>query len=157
MIYKSIYSSPLGFIEICADDEAVFSLKFDSSPSKEYTENDITRLAAEELEKYFSGELRDFTFPVKTEGTAFQQEVYSAVSKIPYGETRTYKQIAAQIGDDKAARAVGNALNKNKILIAVPCHRVIGGLRSSLFGYSAGEMIKEALLNFEKNQLKINK
>ena len=157
MIYKSVYSSPVGYIEICADSQAVFSIKFDSSPSKEYTENDISRLAAKELGEYFAGSLQGFTFPIKTEGTAFQEEVYSAVKRIPYGETRTYKQIAAEIGDDKAARAVGNALNKNPVLIAIPCHRVIGLIKSSLFGYSAGEMIKEALLNFEKNQLSIKK
>lgn len=154
MINKSVLSTALGYIEICADGgEEVTGIYFTSAPSKTYTENENTALASKQLNEYFKGERKDFDFPMKPEGSEFQKAVWEQCRKTAYGETTTYKKIAAEIGDDKAARAVGNALGENPILIAIPCHRVI---RKSNFlsGFSAGEAIKEALLNFEKNNLK---
>lgn len=156
MINKSVWSSPLGYIEICADGGAeVTRLYFTSTPSKTYTENENTALAARQLEEYFKGERKEFDFPMKPEGSDFQKMVWEQCRKIKYGETSTYKEIATAIGDDKAARAVGNALGENPILIAIPCHRVIRK-NNFLSGFAAGAAVKEALLNFEKNTLKNN-
>ena len=85
----------------------------------------------------------------------FQKMVWEQCRKIKYGETGTYKEIATAIGDDKAVRAVGNALGENPILIAIPCHRVIRK-NNFLSGFAAGAAVKEALLNFEKNTIKKN-
>lgn len=154
MINKSVWSSPLGYIEVCADGGAeVTRLYFTSTPSKNYTQNENTSLAVKQLEEYFKGERKYFDFPMKPDGTEFQKTVWEQCRKINYGETSTYKDLATAIGDDKAARAVGNALGENPILIAIPCHRVIGK-RNFLSGFSAGTAVKEALLNFEKNILK---
>lgn len=154
MIYKSVFSSPLGYIEICADGgEEVTRIYFTSSPSKTYTESENTALAAKQLDEYFKGERKTFDFPVKAEGTLFQEQVWEQCRKTDYGKTTTYKEIATAIGDDKAARAVGNALDNNPLLIVVPCHRVIRK-NNFLSGFSAGAAVKEALLNFEKNNLK---
>ena len=154
MIYKSIYSSPLGYFEICADGgESITRIYLTSSPSKSYTENSLTQAAAVQLAEYFQGQRRQFDLPLAPEGTAFQKEVWRACGEIPYGQTSTYKEIATAIGDDKAARAVGNALHENPILIAIPCHRVIGK-NNFLSGFGAGAAVKEALIGAEKNFLK---
>ena len=154
MIYKSVYSSPLGYFEICSDGgESITRLYLTSSPSASYTENALTRLAAVQLEEYFSGDRRTFDLPLDPDGTAFEKEVWRACREIPYGETRTYKEIAAAIGDEKAVRAVGKAIDANPIFICIPCHRVLGK-RSFLSGFAADAAIKEALLGAEKNYLK---
>jgi len=101
-----------------------------------------------ELNSYFKGTLKTFTVPLSPKGTAFQQKVWQALIKIPYGQTRTYGQIAEAIGHPKAARAVGGACNKNPIAIIIPCHRVVGS-NQSLIGYAFGVDIKTKLLNLE--------
>ena len=108
----------------------------------------ITR-AAEQLNEYFAGIRTVFEFPVMPAGTAFQKKVWDAVSAIPYGETRTYKEIAEQAGNSLAARAVGMANNRNPAVIVIPCHRVIGH-NGALTGYGGGLDVKEYLLDLEK-------
>ena len=103
----------------------------------------------EELREYFAGTRRAFTLPLAPAGTPFQQEVWAALREIPYGETRTYGQIAARIGRPKACRAVGMANNRNPIGIVVPCHRVVGA-SGALVGYAAGLAVKESLLRLER-------
>lgn len=98
---------------------------------------------------YFAGSRRRFTLPLAPEGTPFQQKVWEALRNIPYGETRTYKQIAIQIGHNQSFRAVGMANNRNPIVIVVPCHRVIG-YDGKLTGYAGGLDIKEQLLELER-------
>lgn len=105
--------------------------------------------AARELGEYFDGIRRTFTFPISLQGTPFQKEVWRALRSIPYGETRTYGQIAAQIGRPKAVRAVGMANHRNPLPIVVPCHRVVGA-DGSLTGYAGGLDIKTLLLRLEK-------
>lgn len=105
--------------------------------------------AARELGEYFAGIRRTFTFPISVQGTPFQQEVWRALRSIPYGQTRTYGQIAAQIGRPKAVRAVGMANHRNPLPIVVPCHRVVGA-DGSLTGYAGGLDIKTLLLRLEK-------
>ena len=107
--------------------------------------------AKNELEEYFDGKRKEFDLPLKQEGTEFQKKVWNALSKIPYGETRTYKEIAKMIGNEKASRAVGMANNKNNIPIIIPCHRVIGS-DGKLVGYALGLDIKQYLLDLESKK-----
>lgn len=109
----------------------------------------LLRRAAEELGEYLAGRRHDFTVPLDPRGTDFQRQVWQALRSIPYGETRTYGQIAEQIGRPHAARAVGMANNRNPIAILIPCHRVIGS-DGSMTGYAAGIAIKERLLALER-------
>lgn len=103
----------------------------------------------EEIIKYLEGRLKDFTLPISFKGTEFQEKVWNELLKIPYGETRTYKGIAENIGCAKASRAVGGALNKNPIAIIVPCHRVVGS-SGKLVGFAGGLDMKEGLLSLEQ-------
>ena len=102
----------------------------------------------EQLEEYFEGKRREFDVSCKPEGTEFQQKVWNCLQKIPYGETRTYKEIAVLLANPNASRAVGSANNKNPIPIIIPCHRVIGS-KGALVGYAGGLDIKTFLLNLE--------
>ncbi len=101
-----------------------------------------------EFEAYFAGRLQRFTLPLAARGTAFQQAVWRALCDIPYGETRSYGDIARAIGKPSAVRAVGAANGRNPLSIIVPCHRVIGQ-NGSLTGYAGGLPIKQALLRLE--------
>ena len=109
---------------------------------------ELIKLAYRQLMEYFDGERKEFHLPLKPEGTEFQKKVWAALREIPYGETRSYGQIAARIGDPKASRAVGMANNKNPLAIVVPCHRVVGA-NGSLTGYAGGLDVKEYLLKLE--------
>jgi O-6-methylguanine DNA methyltransferase len=101
-----------------------------------------------ELEEYFAGQRRKFTFPLAPEGTAFQQKVWQAVSAIPFGQVTTYKNIAKKIGKSPAVRAVGHANGSNPLPIVIPCHRVIGS-NGDLCGYGGGLGLKKKLLQLE--------
>jgi len=103
---------------------------------------------AEQLEEYFNKTRREFNLPVDLYGTPFQKLVWKQLSSIPYGEVRTYKDVAQAIGAPKAVRAVGGANNRNPVSIIIPCHRVIGS-NGSLVGYGGGLHIKEYLLTME--------
>ncbi|GHH36039.1 methylated-DNA--[protein]-cysteine S-methyltransferase [Streptomyces candidus] len=102
----------------------------------------------EQLDAYFAGELREFTVPVRLHGTPFQRGVWEQLQRIPYGETRSYGQLADRLGKSGASRAVGLANGKNPVGIIVPCHRVIGST-GSLTGYGGGLDRKQRLLAFE--------
>lgn len=106
-----------------------------------------------ELNKYFTGKLRVFEVPVVLEGTNFQKRVWQELMKVPYGESMTYGEIARAIGSPKAARAVGNANNKNKLPIIIPCHRIIGS-SGKLTGYAGGLDRKTWLINHEEKYRK---
>jgi methylated-DNA-[protein]-cysteine S-methyltransferase len=101
-----------------------------------------------ELEEYFAGKRKDFSMPLDLYGTPFQKAVWTALTRIPYGETRSYKDIALAIGSGKAVRAIGGANNRNPVPVIVPCHRVIGA-NGTLVGYGGGLPIKEHLLELE--------
>jgi methylated-DNA-[protein]-cysteine S-methyltransferase len=105
-------------------------------------------LAARELREYFDGTRRTFSVPLDVEGTAFQQRVWEALRTIPFGETRSYAQIARQIGQPDAVRAVGAANGRNPVSIITPCHRVIGAT-GRLTGFAAGLAVKARLLAHE--------
>ena len=113
-------------------------------------ETDLLKEASKQIKEYFEGNRQNFDLLLEPKGTEFQQKVWNALKEIHYGETKSYGEIAKMIGNEKAARAVGTANNKNPIMIIIPCHRVIGA-NGKLVGYSEGIDIKETLLNLEKD------
>lgn len=147
-----VYHTILGKITIAADTQAVTGICLGEPASPlDYGGNTLTDMAAKQLEEYLSGTRTKFTVPLHPTGSPFQQLVWSALQDIPYGKTRSYKQIAEYIGRPTACRAVGMANNKNPILIMIPCHRVVGS-DGSLVGYAAGLPLKQRLLELEKCQ-----
>ncbi|CVI67192.1 Methylated-DNA--protein-cysteine methyltransferase, constitutive [Clostridiales bacterium CHKCI001] len=112
-------------------------------------ESPILQEARVQLEEYFAGGRKEFTLPLQLDGTAFQVSVWRALLQIPYGEVRSYGEIAKAVGNPKSSRAVGMANHKNPIMVVVPCHRVIGA-NGALVGYAGGLEKKQYLLNLEK-------
>ena len=145
--------TPLGFITITEEQGFITSLFFKQKVFKGKWDkcflSDVLNDAFNQLEEYLDGKREIFDLPLNPKGTSFQQKVWSCLYKIPYGETRSYKDIAVQIGDKNACRAVGNANNKNPIPIFIPCHRVIGA-NGDLIGFGGGLDIKQKLLQTEK-------
>jgi methylated-DNA-[protein]-cysteine S-methyltransferase len=117
-------------------------------PGREGASNPFLRQAVDQLSKYFAGELQDFDLQLDMQGTDFQKRVWAELLHIPYGETRSYSDVAGAIGTPKAVRAVGAANGRNPIPIVVPCHRVIGAA-GSLVGYGGGLPLKRLLLGLE--------
>lgn len=149
-----VYDTAFGEILIAEKKHAIVAVQFGTQMADRiYLKKTLlTDLAAEELEQYFRGERRNFDLPLALEGTEFQKRVWEALCQIPYGETRSYKEIATVIGNPKASRAVGMANNKNPILLLIPCHRVVGS-KGALVGYAGGLATKERLLYLEQGQL----
>ncbi|WP_172201213.1 methylated-DNA--[protein]-cysteine S-methyltransferase [Campylobacter sp. RM16188] len=147
---KAYLKSPIGILEICADENGICELNFVDKFVKTEIKDENLKLCLKELDEYFKGNLREFKCKFQISGTPFQKSVYEALLKIPYGKTITYAQLAKNIDNPKACRAVGSANGKNKIPVIIPCHRVVAG--NSLGGYSGGEGLKtkEFLLNLEK-------
>lgn len=143
------YSLPIGMICIEEDNGAVTGLRMDESVSEEEQETPLIRKTYEQLTEYFCGKRREFDVPLSLKGTAFQEKVWQALRQIPYGETRTYGEIACRIGNPKACRAVGGANHNNPVMILVPCHRVVGA-DGSLTGFGGGIQVKKYLLDLEK-------
>ncbi len=157
---SQIVSSPIGPLKLTVKDCFIIGLEFFKEQNKFYyvdstkninlnDSNDIRTLkqAKHELEKYFAGQLRQFTVPVKFSGPPFYQKVWRLLQDIDYGETKTYKELAKSAGSPKAARAVGSACAANPIVIIVPCHRVLA--QSSLGGFGGGLATKRWLLELE--------
>lgn len=146
-----LFSSPLGFVGISELGGFITDIFFENDAECDDLSKTTPLLesAKKQLLEYFSGNLQTFDLPIKENGTDFQRKVWEALRKIPYGETRSYKQVAEMIGNPKASRAVGMANNKNPIAIVTPCHRVIGS-SGKLVGYAGGLDIKEKLLQLEK-------
>ena len=149
--YYHTYDSPFGPITLQSDGESLTGLDFDRGEQRNpiFSVLDIFKDTKQELDEYFLGVRRTFTVPLKTSGTPFQKQVWDALLQIPYGETRCYEDIAIQIGNPKACRAIGMANNRNAIGIIIPCHRVIGK-DGSLVGYAGGLDKKISLLEMEK-------
>jgi O-6-methylguanine DNA methyltransferase len=145
----AVYPFPFGQLKIGYQDGAVTLLMRSDEPARDEGRTPLTDLVFQQVTEYLNGGRRDFDFPYVLRGTEFQQKVWRALCAIPYGETRTYGEVAAAVGSPKAARAVGMANHRNPILIAVPCHRVIGA-DGRLVGYGSGLDMKEALLRLEK-------
>ena len=154
------FSTPLGDFSIAVGaGGAVVATAFGDEVAlrRRFQANDLvrdSRAVAEprrEVEEYFAGGRPRFTLRLAATGTPFQQSVWSALRQIPFGETRSYGQLAAQLGQPGAARAIGRANATNPICLIVPCHRVIGA-DGSLTGFAFGDALKQRLLTLEMNQ-----
>ena len=155
MNYSCCIDSPVGPLTFISDETAVTRIRFGrfSDGSEAFRPTDaalpeVVRQAVRELAAYFSGELQHFTVPVAPAGTPFQQRVWAALQRIPYGATCSYRAIAEAVGNPKACRAVGMANHRNPIPILIPCHRVVGA-NGALTGYASGLKIKSQLLQLE--------
>ena len=149
-----IIETPLGRMRMEEDALGITSLRFaDGETAEEETTGGGRYLAEAEaqLAEYFAGRRRTFDLPLSPRGSEFQRRVWSTLRDIPYGETRSYQEIAAAVVNRKAARAVGMANNRNPILILIPCHRVVGK-NGELVGYAAGIQRKQFLLELEMSR-----
>lgn len=146
-----VYTLPLGAMVIAEDEGAIVEVGFDAQLplGAEQEETSLIKQCFQQLHEYFAGERTVFDLPLAPKGTAFQQSVWQALTTIPYGEVCSYGDIARQIGNPKACRAIGGANNRNPIAIIIPCHRVIGA-NGRLVGYGGGLDKKERLLALEQ-------
>lgn len=145
----SCYDSPFGKLFLTSESGNIVGLSF-SKPKDFHEESDPVLMEAKlQLSEYFSKTRKKFDLPILLRGTPFRMLVWNALLEIPYGEVRTYGDIAEIIGNPKAARAVGGACHNNPIGIIVPCHRVIGA-GGSLTGFGGGIELKEKLIEMEK-------
>jgi methylated-DNA-[protein]-cysteine S-methyltransferase len=160
MYYYKIIDSPVGRMRLIAGDKGFAALLWERKnpyrvpPFDDMEENNrhpILIEAEKQLNEYFRGERKTFAIPLEMHGTDFQKKVWSELLKIPFGETRTYGDIAKKLGDMKAVRAVGAANGKNPISIIVPCHRVIGA-SGKLVGFGGGLENKAKLLELESRE-----
>jgi methylated-DNA-[protein]-cysteine S-methyltransferase len=152
MIYQYSYETKLGSVTIVEEDGALLAITTHRTYKGIKQETLLIKEVYRQLSEYLIGERKYFELPLNPKGTEFQRQVWQALCDIPYGETRSYKQIAEAIGNPKAVRAVGMANNRNPLLIVIPCHRVIGA-NGKLIGYGAGIEMKEYLLKLEKSLL----
>lgn len=149
VLYRAYPIGVLGLVDDGQGLSRVFLRREDSPAPAEEGETPLTRQAAAELEEYFAGKRTSFTVPLSPQGTPFQLSVWQALRDIPYGQTRTYGEIAAAVGRPRAARAVGMANHDNPLLIFTPCHRVVGK-DGSLTGFACGLEVKRRLLELER-------
>lgn len=145
-----VYSSPVGKLGIDVDEKGLRKIEFlkDDAIDVVDGDNELVMEVKRQLNEYFRGERKTFDLPLALCGTPFQLKVWEALQTIPYGDTRSCKEIAIQVGSPKGCRAVGMANNKNPIPIIIPCHRVVGG-NGKLVGYAGGLDKKEYLLEVE--------
>lgn len=155
-VTHSIIDSPIGPLTLVADDDALTGIYFEEhshqpDPAGFGVRND-PRFAdiVRQLREYFAGERTEFAIVLRPLGNPFQQSVWALLRDIPYGQTRTYGQLAAQLGDSGLARAVGSANGRNPISVIVPCHRVVGA-NGNLVGYAGGLDRKRFLLGLEES------
>lgn len=156
-MYKLDFPSPLGIVEITSTENAVTSVLFAEREQAIYEQTGETPAVLkdcyEQLIQYFNGERTEFTVPYEMYGTDFQENVWKALTTVPFAKTESYKDIAIKVGNEKAVRAVGTTNGKNPISIIVPCHRIIGA-NGKLTGYGGGLWRKEWLLEHEKKTAK---
>ena len=154
-VYKSI-ASPYGKLKLVASDKGLAAVLCENDDPrrvrlgalKRDPDNKFLKQAETQLKAYFAGRLKKFTVPLDFKGTDFQKSVWAALLTIPFGETRSYREIARQIGRPEASRAVGAANGRNPISIITPCHRVLGG-NGRLTGFAGGLEAKDHLLRHE--------
>ncbi|MGB5952541.1 MAG: methylated-DNA--[protein]-cysteine S-methyltransferase [Ornithinimicrobium sp.] len=159
-----LMDTPLGIVTIAGGEDGVSGVYFaehrhapptqtlgEVLPAEDLAQWPALSEAATQLSEYFAGDRTTFDVPLAVTGTHFQQRVWAALTQIPFGQTRSYGQIATQIGATGAARAVGLANGRNPVSIIVPCHRVIGS-DGSLTGYGGGSERKHALLELERER-----
>ena len=155
MKQHTVIDSPYGPLTLVATDGALSGLYMTDQrhrpPEETFGAPDDTPFGEtiDQLKAYFAGELKEFDLPLRLDGTPFQRTVWEQLRRIPYGETRSYGELADAIGNPKASRAVGLANGRNPLGIIVPCHRVVGA-NGSLTGYGGGLDRKKRLLDFER-------
>ncbi|MDD3335751.1 MAG: methylated-DNA--[protein]-cysteine S-methyltransferase [Eubacteriales bacterium] len=150
---SAVMETPVGFLLLKEEDGALTQADFCDKLPPDVTLTDTPQLkwAIEQLTEYFAGQRREFDLPLAPKGTAFQKRCWDALRTIPYGETLSYGEEAARIGNPKACRAVGMANHYNPICVIIPCHRVIGK-NGKMVGYGGGLSIKEFLLELERKE-----
>ncbi len=148
MEYQSSINTPLGFLIIESNGNALTGLYFSEIAVQEENSCKVIEDCKSQLHDYFSGKLVSFNLPLHPEGTDFQVRVWSELMRIHYGETITYRELAVRLGDQLAVRAVGTANGRNPIAVIIPCHRVIGA-GNKLTGYAGGIWRKQWLLAHE--------
>ncbi|MCL2703485.1 MAG: methylated-DNA--[protein]-cysteine S-methyltransferase [Defluviitaleaceae bacterium] len=151
-VLAAYYDSPVGILKIQAQDGKITALTFgrdDAEPNPDGVRPIVLQNCFTQLDEYFNGKRKVFELPLGLRGTPFRQRVWAELTRIPYGETRSYKDIAVAAGNEKAVRAVGGANHHNPVSIIVPCHRVIGA-DGKLTGYGGEIWRKEWLLAHEK-------
>ena len=161
-LYRTM-NSPVGLLTLVASEQGLAAILWEDEdpervPLKPLERDDKNPLLIEterQLTDYFAGKLKRFSIPLDFNGTEFQKKVWTALTTIPFGETRSYRQIAEQIGNPKAVRAVGAANGRNPISIIAPCHRVIGA-DGTLIGFAGGLGAKALLLNIESKEKESN-
>jgi methylated-DNA-[protein]-cysteine S-methyltransferase len=157
MIYSTVYESPIQTLRLVSNGRSLTGLYMMSekhllTPQADWVEDESIEpfsQTQQQLTDYFAGTLTEFNLPVQVQGTNFQQRVWEALNTIPYGTTISYGEVAQQIGQPSAARAVGLANGQNPVSIIVPCHRVVGA-SGKLTGYGGGIERKQWLLNHER-------
>ncbi|MBR3948380.1 MAG: methylated-DNA--[Clostridia bacterium] len=149
MLNFAFYESQFGLIKIGYENGEICSIKTAEIIDCENEPSVLTEEAFKQLEEFFKKERKTFDLPLKIKGTPFQEKVWRALMEIPYGEMRTYGEIAEKIGCPKGARAVGSANHNNPLWIVVPCHRVVGK-DGKLTGYAGGTEMKKTLLRLEQ-------
>lgn len=141
--------TPVGPLTLQADAKGLCRIDFGQRSTSQNPEHPVLQAAASQLEAYFAGRLKQFDLPLAPVGTAFQEQVWNQLLNIPWGQTRSYGEIAAALGKPGASRAVGLANNRNPLSIIIPCHRVIGS-GGELTGYGGGLTHKIRLLELEQ-------
>lgn len=145
----AFYQMESGYLKIGYTDQAVIHLKCSEQVDEDDLHSTLSDIAYFQIIEYLDGKRKQFDFPYELHGTEFQVKAWNALCEIPYGETRTYKEIATAMGNPKACRAVGMANHDNPLWIVVPCHRVVGA-NGKLTGYAGGLDMKAALLELER-------
>ncbi|OZV77971.1 cysteine methyltransferase [Micromonospora echinospora] len=148
-MFWTVLDTPIGELSVAVDDTAVCGVHFGRVESAGPARDELLRRTVAELDAYFAGELVEFTVPVVARrGSEFERAVWREMTRIPYGETVTYGEVAKAVGDPGAARAVGVACNRNPIPVIVPCHRIVGA-GGKLVGFGGGLPRKVHLLELE--------
>lgn len=155
-LYHNFYKSPVGELKLIASNQGLVAVLWENdsprrvrlSQTEHSDEHPILQETRQQLAEYFEGRRRQFSVTLTPHGTDFQRQIWMALAKIPYAETRSYGQLAKSIGNPSASRAVGAANGKNPISIIVPCHRVVGA-GGQLTGFAGGLEAKKFLLNLE--------
>lgn len=159
-LYDTTILSPVGALRLVASDTGLVAILWENDdparvrlgPATERADHPVLAETARQLRAYFAGELSAFDLPLDARGTDFQKSVWAELSRIPFGETRSYADLARAIGRPVAVRAVGAANGRNPISIVVPCHRVIGS-NGALTGFAGGLEAKQTLLTLERRSM----
>lgn len=145
---QRMIKTDIGCLNLIEDEGKLIGLEFAELGSKQCDNSELLTRVENQIQEYMQGKRKSFDVPLYFKGTAFQEEVWNAMREIPFGEVRSYQEIASMIGRPKACRAVGNACNKNPIAIIVPCHRVVAA-HQKIGGFGGGLDCKQRLLEIE--------